>query len=64
MANETVRVKWVTTIEETHVAEIPVDEYRAMIDAGTFTDDLAEYEDSYHAISSGVTDREILEASA
>lgn len=64
MATETVRVKWVTTIEETHVADIPVAEYRAMIDAGTFTDDLAEYEDSATATVVGVTDREIVEASA
>lgn len=58
-----VTVTWTTTIEEVYTAEIPKDEYDEMIDSGTFSDDLAQYEDE-PSDEVSVTSRDITEASA
>lgn len=52
-----VKISWTTHIEELHEAEIPADEWQKMLDAGTFADDLAQYEGEPHGVA--VTDREI-----
>lgn len=59
MTTETVKVTWVTLIEEIYSAEIPVSEYNEMVNAGTYADDLAEWEDSNNPIGVSVTGREI-----
>lgn len=61
MNDKTVTVTWVTTVEERYTAEIPVDDFRRMVDAGTYADDLAEWEES--PVSVDVPGRGIVDAS-
>lgn len=60
MGEKTIIVTWITTVEERYTAEIPLDEYRQMVDAGTYADDLAKWENS--PISIDVPGRDITSA--
>lgn len=62
MSENTITVTWTTLVEETYTATMPRAEYDAMVDAGTFADDLAEWEDD-GPTSTDVTGREIESAS-
>lgn len=62
MSTETITVTWTTIVEEWYTATIPKAEYDAMVDAGTYADDLAEWEDDGPQ-SVFVTGREIERAS-